>query len=100
MDKTITPMEARERIDYSKEICSLSLHEKAVIPREFFPFAIFITSEINEHYYGRVFVWNSEKDRISSLYFKFEQVDPENITIQKIAEREYLEELSNSMLRR
>ena len=99
MDKTIS-IEEKETKDYEVEVVNLKLHEKAVIPREFFPYSLFIRSEIGDHYYGRIFLYEEPKGYMVSLYFKLEQDEPENIIVEKIAEREYLEELSNAMLRR
>ena len=99
MDKTIS-IEEKETKDYEVEVVNLKLHEKAVIPREFFPYALIIKTEIGEHYYGKIFVFNEQKLNMEALYYRIEQDDTDNIKIQRIAEREYLEELSNSMLRR
>lgn len=98
MDKSIT-IEDRERKDYEKEIVNLRLHEEAVIPREHFPYALFLTYEANYHYYGRVFVQNEVKQTIDSLYFQLTQ-EEDNIRVRRVAEREYLEALSNAMMRR
>lgn len=98
MEKSI-PIEDREKKDYEKEIIELRLHENAVVPKEFFPYSLFITSRVGEQYYGRVFVYDQDRLRQDCLYFRIEQ-DQDEITVRRIAEREYYEVVANEMMRK